>query len=58
MLIVNISEDKLKIECILYFPFYCIFLQSKQVNYETVQNLPYLDMVFCETSRLASIGEA
>ena len=32
------------------------FFQVKPVNYETVQELPYLDMVFCETSRLASIG--
>ncbi len=31
-------------------------LQRKQINYETVQGLEYLDMVFCETSRLASIG--
>ena len=31
--------------------------QHAKINYETVQALPYLEMVFCEVSRLAYIGQ-
>lgn len=31
--------------------------QHAKINYETVQALPYLEMVFCEVSQLAYIGQ-
>ena len=45
-------QSKLQREIDEHFP-----VQGKDINYDTVQKLPYLDMVFCEVSRLAAIGQ-
>ncbi len=45
-------QKKLQQEIDEYFP-----VPGQNINYETVQKLPYLDMVFCEVSRLAAIGQ-
>ncbi len=45
-------QSKLQQEVDEYFP-----VPSQNINYETVQKLPYLEMIFCEVSRLASIGQ-
>ena len=44
-------QSKLYEEIDEYFP-----IRMKTINYETVQRLPYLDMVFCEVSRIASVA--
>ena len=44
-------QEKLQAEIDDHFP-----VTGKNINYETVQKLPYLDMVFCEASRLLYIG--
>ena len=45
-------QTKLQEEIDQHFP-----LEGDNVNYETVQEAPYLDMVFCEVSRLAYVGQ-
>ena len=45
-------QSKLRNEVDEYFP-----IHGEGIGYETVQKLPYLDMVFCEVSRLASIAQ-
>ena len=44
-------QEKLQAEIDEHFP-----VTGKNINYETVHKLPYLDMVFCEGSRLSYIG--
>ncbi len=45
-------QSKLQEEIDQHFP-----VPGDDINYETVQQLPYLEMVFCEVSRLAYIGQ-
>ena len=45
-------QVKLQEEIDQYFP-----LDGANVNYETVPEAPYLEMVFCEVSRLAYVGQ-
>ncbi len=45
-------QSKLQQEVDEHFP-----VKGQNINYDTVQKLPYLDMVFHEVSRLAYIGE-
>ena len=45
-------QSKLQNEVDEYFP-----IHSQDNSYETVQKMSYLDMVFCEVSRLASIAQ-
>ena len=44
-------QEKLQAEIDEHFP-----VVGKNINYETVHKLPYLDMVFCEASRLSYVG--
>ena len=45
-------QKKMQQEIDEFFP-----TKNHKINYETVQKLPYLDMVFSEVSRLAYIGQ-
>ena len=45
-------QSKLRNEIDEYFP-----IHNQRIGYESVQKLAYLDMVFCEVSRLASIAQ-